>query len=125
MNENPFVLPVENYKRDINVIRDYIDDQARYLSIETSQPYEVCESFIKEQLRAGGQFEFKDPRMLYTERAPNGDRTLKEGHLSSYLHEAVHAERLIAPSLTTYLNPEQCESLLVKFIDDNVARVTT
>jgi hypothetical protein len=121
MNENPFVLPVENYKRDINVIRDYIDDQARYLSIETSQPYEVCESFIKEQLRAGGQFEFKDPRMLYTERAPNGDRTLKEGHLSSYLHEAVHAERLIAPSLTTYLNPEQCESLLVKFIDDNVA----
>lgn len=120
MTENPFVLPWTEYKRDINVIRDYIDDQARYLSIETNQPYEVCAEFVKESLRPGGQFEFKDPRMLYTERGENGDRSLKQGTLSQYLHEAVHMERLIAPSLTTYLNPEQCPSLLVNFIDDNV-----
>lgn len=120
MNENPFVLPVEQYKRDINVIRDYIDDQARYLSIETGQSYERCADFVKTQLRPDGQFPFRDPRILYTERGENGDRTLKEGHLSDYLHEAVAMERLIAPSLTTYLNPRQCKSLLVDFIDDNV-----
>ncbi|EKD22618.1 MAG: hypothetical protein ACD_84C00036G0002 [uncultured bacterium] len=120
MSSNPFVLPAESYKRDINVLKHYTHDSATYLSIMSGKPYSECIEFIKNSLRPGGQFEFKDPECYYLERGENGDREKKTGTLSEYIGSAIKDKDLIAPTLTTYLNPDVCKSILVTFIDGNV-----
>lgn len=120
MSSNPFVLPAEQYKRDINVLGHYQRDAALYVSKMTGRPVEECLEFVKRSVGPGGQFEFKDPDILFLERGENGDRFKKTGKLSEYLGDAVKNQRLIAPTLTTYTNPKVNQSLLVDYIDGNV-----
>jgi hypothetical protein len=119
---NPFVLPKQNYARDIAVIRHYVNDAALYMSKMTNKSVEECEAFVRTQLRAGGQFEFKDPTVHYLERKPNGDRVKAKTTLSNYINDAVKNGELIAPTLTTYLPASKVPSLLVDFIDTNVKK---
>lgn len=120
MSSNPFVLPKEDYKRDIDIMRHYVEQSATYLSKMTGKPFEQCVNFVRKSVRPGGQFEFKDPKCLYTERGENGDRELVEGGLYQYLSTSIREDDLIAPTLTTYLPPTKKKSLLVDFIDGNV-----
>lgn len=119
-DDNPFVLDKVHYRRDINVLKHYVHDTATYLSLMTKRPYNECLEFVKNGVRPGGQFEFKDPDVIYLERAENGDREKKQGKLSAYINDAIRDRDLIAPTLTTYLSPTKSKSLLVDFIDGNV-----
>ena len=119
---NPFVLPADDYKRDINVLKHYVEDAALYVSKMTGRAFEECLAFVKTQIRPGGQFAMKDPGVYYLERGENGDRAKATTTLSRYIGEAVQAEELIAPTLTTYLPPKKVQSLLVDFIDGNVKK---
>ncbi len=117
---NPFVLDTKEYKRDLNVLKHYVEDTANYLAKMTGRGYKDCVDFIRTQLRPGGQFEFKDPTVYYLQRNEQGDREKKEGKLSVYINDAIKEEHLIAPTLTTYLPAKTKTSLLVTFIDGNV-----
>lgn len=125
---NPFVLHPKKYKRNIDPLRDYISDCARYLNQMTGAPIEECITFVKTELHPGdadkgikpGMFAFKDPKIVYLERGENGDRTQKEGTLQAYLVESINNQELIAPTLTTYIPPHVKKSLLVDYIDANV-----
>lgn len=121
MDDNAFVLPTTAYKRDINPMRDYVQDSATYLSKMTGRPLADCAEFVKQSLRPGGEFAFKDPGVVYLERQENGDRVRQEGTLLNYLRDAVASQDLIAPTFTTYVPPHKKKSLLVDFIDGNVA----
>jgi hypothetical protein len=121
MSNNPFVLNKADYKRDINIIKHYVDQQAAYLSISTGKDVEVCKEFVRTSLRKGGQFEFKDPKIKYLERNDKGDREEKEGTAWAYIAESVKNRELIAPTLTTYLHPDVKKSLLSDFLEENVA----
>lgn len=118
---NPFVLEKADYVRDIAFLKHYIQDVAKFLSTMTGDPIEKCTEFVKSQLKSGGTFEFKDPKITYLERINYEDRIEKEGTLLSYLSSAIDNQELIAPTLTTYINPKEKQSLLVEFVDDNVA----
>lgn len=120
--DNPFVLERSSYKRDIDVTRMYVKDQATHLHLMTNRPMEECVEFVKVQLRPGGQFEFKDPAITFLERGENEDRTRQVGTLEKYLQEAMSAGDLISPTLTTYLPPHVRKSILVDYIDTNVKR---
>lgn len=119
--ENPFVLKTEEYKRDINVIEHYIDDNAWYLSKMTKRPYEHCREYVIRNMKPGGRFEFKDPKVMYLHRDEHGDRSQKAMGFSKFLRDVVQNRELIAPTFTTYLHPSVRESLLVPYIDENVA----
>ena len=119
-SSNPFVLHPSQYKRDINVLGFYIQDCATYLHQMTGAPVEECTAFVKTEMRPGGKFEFKDPKIIYLEREDNGDRVQKEGTLQAYLNESIQERQLIAPTLTTYLHPDVKESPLVNYIEGNV-----
>lgn len=118
---NPFVLEKEEYTRDIAPLRHYVEDVAKYLSTMTGDSIEVCTEFVKTNLKPGGAFEFKDPKIKYLEREDYADRVEKEGTLMGYLTDSLRNKELIAPTLTTYVNPEEKQSLLVEFVDENVA----
>lgn len=119
--ENPFVLDKDQYKRDINVLQHYVQDVSKFLSVMTGDPVEKCMAFVKDNLKPGGAFEFKDPNITYLERVNYEDRVEKQGTLLSYLTESMRNNELIAPTLTTYTNPAEKQSLLVEFVDENVA----
>lgn len=119
---NPFVLEPKAYKRDIDVLRHYLDQSATYLAKMTGKDYATCSNWIKQQLGKGGRFEFKDPKITYTERADNGDRELKEGRLSQYLKMTIQENDIIAPTMTTYLHPKKKKSLFAVYIGEGKKR---
>ncbi|BAW19265.1 putative T4-like DNA polymerase [Ralstonia phage RP31] len=118
---NPFVLDKPDYQRDINFLQHYVQDVAKFLSTMTGDPIEKCTAFVKDNLKPGGVFEFKDPKIKYLERENYEDRVEKEGTLLGYLTDSIRNQELIAPTLTTYTNPKEKQSILVEFVDENVA----
>lgn len=118
---NPFVLEKADYKRSLPFLKNTIEDVTKFLSTMTGDSPEKCKEFISQSLRPGGIFEFKDPNIVYLERNEWGDRFEKQGTLLGYLQDSIKNEELIAPTLTTYLNPKEKKSILVDFVDENVA----
>jgi len=120
---NPFVLPAEEYQRDINPMGHYQDDAAMYLSIMTdrTRTKEYCANYIQREMAPGGKFEFKDPQAMFLFRQENGDRVKRAMGFLGYLNEAIKNQELIAATFTTYIHPSKKQSLLVDYIDDNVA----
>lgn len=119
--QNPFVLSKEEYKRDINFVKHYKEDVAFFLSKMTGDSIEETRKFVNESLAKGGIFELKDPRIVYLERENYSDRFEKEGTLLEYIYGSIAANELIAPTFTTYVPPSERQSILVEFVDDNVA----
>lgn len=118
---NPFVLDKSEYQRDLAFLKHYVQDVAKFLSTMTGDSIEKCAAFVQENLKPGGAFEFKDPKIRYLERVNYEDRVEKDGTLLTYLTDSIKNRELIAPTLTTYVNPEEKQSLLVEFVDENVA----
>lgn len=121
MSNNPFVLDSSDYKRDINIVKHYVEQQAAFLSVSSGKDIQTCTEFVKKVLRKGGQFEFKDPKVKYLERNEVGDRVEREGTVWGYISESVKNREIIAPTLTTYLHPDEKPSLLSSFLEENVA----
>lgn len=119
---NVFVLKQEEYKRDLNLLKHYLEDTSLYLSLQTKQPIEVCREFVKKAISKDGAFPFKDPKIVYLKRQENGDRVQLDGTLLNYINESIKDNEFIAPTLTTYLHPKVKESLLLGFIERNVAK---
>lgn len=120
MSTNPFVLDANQYKRNLTLMKDYLDDTSLYLSTMTGKPLEECRAYVRASISKGGKFAFKDPRIMFLERGENGDREQKEGTLLKYINDSIKEEDLIAPTLTTYLNAKKIQSPLALFIDINV-----
>lgn len=118
---NPFVLEKHQYKRDLDIFKHYLDDAAQYLHISTKKPLEECRQYVMNQLKPGQMFEFKDPKVYYLQRKDNGDREKTVSTMSKYIGDSVRESQIIAPTLTTYLSPKVNKSVLVNFIDHNVA----
>ena len=118
--DNPFVLDKKEYKRDLNVVKHYVDDAARFLSIMTNQPYDECREYVMKSIKPGGNHALVDPEVKMLERGENGDRRETAMPLSSYLSSSIRNGDLIAPTMTTYVHPRERQSLLVDYIDENV-----
>lgn len=119
-NTNPFMLAKDDYVREINPVKQACEQSAHFLAIATGLPIEECHGWLKEEMKQK-TLGMQDPTVKFLERQKNGDRIELETTLLTYLKEAIERKDLIAPTLTTYLNPEVYESVLVGFVDDNVA----
>ena len=121
MFDSPFSYPAEHYKRQIDPINQYLKQSSVYLSLMTGQAEEACMTYVKNAVQSNSIKEVKDPKVTYLERQENGDRELKETTLIEYLNTSLRENDLIAPTLTTYINPAIKESLLVNYVEDNIA----
>lgn len=120
MFKNPFVLDKNEYKRDINFLKHYIQDSTYYLSIMTGKTINECRAFIEKRLISDGNRSLDGPVVECLIRNENGDRDRVKTTLSQYLNDAIRNNEIIAPTLTTYLNPSEKVSLLSTYIDVNV-----
>ncbi|QBX32200.1 putative DNA polymerase [Pseudomonas phage PA1C] len=118
---NPFILPVDEYARDLNIIEGYLNDQALYISAMTGDDFETCLEFVKEQSRPQGQFALNNPKTLVVDKNPHGDRSLKETTFMGFLGRVEKQNLLLSPSMTVYLPESQRQSTHSQYIAEGVA----
>lgn len=118
--DNPFVLPVDEYKRDINYLRDYVSQMALMLSKTEGITIERARDFVLSKIRKGGEYEFKDRELVHTLRGSNGDRHEAHSGLHQYIKTAIAENNIISPTLTRYLHPSVKISPLSLSIDKKV-----
>lgn len=119
---SPFLRPASSYQRNVNVLGQYREQVALYLSIKFGKTIDECREYVVKNLKADGKFPFVDPMAYYLERQDNGDRIKQSGPLSKYIGEAVETKSLIAATFTIYHPPTKVKSYLVDFIDMNVKK---
>mgnify|MGYP003574885240 CR=1 FL=1 len=119
--DNPFVLPVDDYKRDINYLRDYVSQMALMLHRTEDIPLERAREYVLSKIRKGGEHEFKDRVLRHTYRESNGDRFERTSGLHQYIKTAIAENNIISPTLTRYLHPSVKISPLSLSIDKKVA----
>ncbi len=122
MFSNPFILPTEQYKRNIDPVGQYVEQAANYLHITRHIPLSEARDFVVKSIKGKKFPTIKNPTVKYLERQPNGDREKLECRLTEYINSSLKNKEIIAPTLTTYTNPSVKESLLVKYIDKNIKR---
>lgn len=118
--DNPFLLPVENYVREINPLKDWAEQSAWYASKMLGKPYEACLEHVKKKLttnKAG----LVDPNVVFYSRGDNGDREKVTAPLRGYINNVVRNGHVLAATGTVYLHPTVKRSNIVEYLDDNVA----
>lgn len=119
--DNPFVLPVESYQRDLNQYEIYCKDAAKYLAIETGDSFETCLAWVKEKTKPGGELGIVDPKVIYLEKVSEGNRVRKEGTMSGFL-KRIHSRRYpLAPTFTAYQHPDVEVSVLANYVQEQLA----
>lgn len=119
--ENNFLLPIDQYQRAINPIGDWVKQTALYAAKMTGKPYEACVEHLKQKLRSN-QIPFNNPTVVYFERGENGDREKKTTKLSNYIQGTIDNNEVLAPTFTSYLHPTVKRSIIVEYLDVNVAQ---
>lgn len=117
---NPFVLPAQQYKRNLNIVRAYVEQNALYLHKETGEPYDDCVQFVQSQIKSGGQFPIKDPQVLSLEQVSPGNRQQVERTFLGYVGDAMDKNWIISPSMVCYERPEVNKSTSAAFIEGGI-----
>lgn len=115
-----FLLSPEEYKRDLDVLGNAARDYALVLHKRTGVPMEQAVEYVKEQIRKGGRFELKNPKVTMIAKDENGDRYVRQTGYLNYLRNIVQKDLICAPSMTTYCQPSVRESELGVYINGNL-----
>jgi len=119
--ENPFVLPKEAYKRDLDLLKGYFDQNTLFLHRMTGQPEEKCLAFLKKTLSRGGKYPLRDPNMLVLKQESPGNRVKTEMTLLGYVNTVTQSNRILSPSMVCYENPKVLKSPSAKFVESGIA----
>lgn len=115
--KNVFFKRADQYKRDINPVEHCLQSRAEMLHIQTGDPIEKCLDFVRRAHSKTGIYgsRIKDPTVNYFHRPHGEDREKKTTTLMTYIGDSIRRKEFIAPTLTTYVNQEQEQSV---FSDD-------
>ena len=118
---NPFLLDIDDYKRDIDPIGQYKKQPAYYLSTSKSIPLEKAQQVVEAMFKTKAFPNMRNPIVTYLNRKENGDREKLTTTLSSYIYTTLNERRLMAPTMTTYDHPDVNLAFHVEYIDTNVS----
>ncbi len=120
--QNPFVHDRDHYKRDLNLMGNYVEQQAAFVAKMRDISLDEAREFVKWTISEQGPRPFRDRIATHTERDKHGDRFKTQSGLFYLINRAIERHDIIAPTLTTYYHPKVLESPLVASIDGNVAK---
>lgn len=118
---NDFIWPEEKYQQRINPVRQYIDQAAKFLSVNKNITVDKAKQYITRKLK-NKETNFHDPQIIYFERNDNWVKELKQGTLAGYLKSAIDNKEVIVPTFTTYVSPDVEQSLISLFMKRNAGR---
>jgi len=117
---NPFVLNKEHYKRSIDMFSYAEQQYALYLRIMTGDDYEKCLDFVKRAFGKDGRFKKQSPQVLVLSRHTEANREKETIDFDDLLRDVVAKDRIMSPSMAVYHSPKVKESIVAKFIGENV-----
>ncbi len=118
---SPFLFPSDDdYKRDFGIVRTYIEDGALYLHKNTGKPLEECRDWVKQSISKGGKHELVSPKAYILDSEENGNRKKRVLPYSQYLMTAVREDRIVAPSMTTYMHPSKKKAIQAEYTEDKL-----
>lgn len=110
-----FIRPDDYYVRELSPVRQYVRQNSHFVSRVKGIPLEVAQKKIEDIVKQN----IKDPTVVHSLRAENGDRGMTESSLSTYIRDINHNEWLVAPTFTVYLNPKERRSVYSEYMADN------
>lgn len=114
--QDPFVLAPDEYKRDINILANYKENTALYLSIMTGCEVEKAKAWISKNQKPN------EPVMRTLSARKSVDRERVKQPLTNYLREVEHTGRILGPNMIMYANPDKKMGFLPEFIDEGLKR---
>lgn len=110
---NIFIRELDDYKCDINPIKEYIKEASVFVAKNNSITVDEAKPLVLEAIKKSNK---KDPIVTYRAQKDNGDREETSCTLSTYLKDVIRNNQLIAPSFTTYKHPHEQKSLHSDFM---------
>lgn len=118
MADSDFLLPMEEYKRNIDPVDNSIHQTAIYLATMTNTSVERAIEFIKLKMENRTKekncfTQLRNPNVHFYERQDNGDTHLAEPiPLTQYIRDVIKNDWILAPTFTVYYNVHQKQSLI-------------
>lgn len=119
--ENPFVLPKQEYRRNLDLVTGYFSQNTLFLHKMTKQPRERCLKSIRRTVSRGGKHPIRDPNMLILRQESPGNRVRDEKTFLNYVKEVTDTNRILSPSMVCYERPEVLKSPTAKFVEVGIA----
>lgn len=120
LKSNPFILKPEEYKRGINPVQQYTEQQAQFLSIMENIPKKNALEFVKKINTS--DIGLKNPYMQQVVPNEYGDRVVETTTLVDYIKETISSDHVLSATLTTFLPTKVKQSYISKFISVSVPR---
>ena len=117
--DSMFVRPLDTYKREIDPVKDYIEQNTFLLMRSTGKTEEECRAYIVDYIKNKKSSTINNPIVRYFERQENGDREVREVKLTEYIKTVVSEKEALAPTMTSYLDPSKKKSLIAKVVKKN------
>lgn len=119
--ENPFVLPKDQYVRDLNLVQGYYEQNAYFLRRMTAQTEQNVRAYLNKTLSRTGAFPLTDPNMFILRQDSPGNRVRDEMSLLDYIGTVTDTNRILSPSMVCYENPKVLKSPSAKFVESGIA----
>lgn len=116
-----FIRKPDEYKRSLNPFEGYQRQAATYLARRKGIPLAEAAQFVEKELSLGGEY-CKDPEVSLLVRQKNGDRRHEIWSYSAFLEDVRQRNRIFAPTMTVYEDPDVCKSMLGEYLADNLNR---
>lgn len=118
---SPFLFPTDDeYKRDFGIVRTYVEDGARYIHQHTGKPLEECFEWVRKSISKGGKHELVSPKAYILDSEENGNRKKRVLPYSEYIMDAVRENKIVSPSMTTYIHPSKKKSILAAYTEEKL-----
>lgn len=120
--KHPLVYDYDNYGRDLNIVKGYVESNANLLALSTGRSYDECRNFIVAKLNS---LESKDVMMKVISRDEVGDRVKTTIGFRKYLHWVNTNGHIMAPNMISYKHPSVEPSYTSLFIKENLTLRST
>lgn len=115
MSNEYFTLPKAAYVRSLYPVPAYISQNAFYLSKQAKISYEDAYAYVKGKFESG-EVKPSDRQVKMLIRKENGDRERRLMSLNDYMKSVTKNRLMMAPTFTSYVQPEVKESLYGSYI---------
>lgn len=107
------------YNRDLNMMKYYIDDASKYISLMRKIPQEEAREKVVLGLK-NKTIPYTNPQVAYLHR-DDGDRTMESTKISEFLKEVEEKHFILSPTMTAYTHPKEKKSRTSHYIETQLA----
>lgn len=112
-----FIFPVDEYKRDINTVQQYVEQQAQFLHLMEGISIEEAKEFVLSVISKDGERPIKNPKVNYIRPDEYGDRVKDYTTFLDYMNQTIKSRQVLAATFTTFIPQDEKLSYISEYVD--------